>query len=34
LGHGLLNHEVGDDVVVHAPAGDLHFRVLAIEPHG
>jgi transcription elongation factor GreA len=33
LGHELLNHEVGDEVTVHAPAGDLHFKVVAIEPH-
>ncbi len=33
LGHELLNHEVGDKITVHAPAGDLHFKVVAIEPH-
>ena len=34
LGHELLDHEVGDEVTVRAPAGALHFKVLAIEPHG
>ena len=32
LGKALLDHQVGDDVLVHAPAGDLHYRVVALEP--
>ena len=32
LGQALLDHQIGDDVVVHAPAGDLHYRVVALEP--
>lgn len=34
LGHRLLSHEVGDEVVVDAPSGVLHFKVIAIEPTG
>lgn len=30
LGKALLGHRVGDEIVVHAPAGNLHFRVLAL----
>lgn len=30
LGKALLDHKVGDDVIVHAPAGDLRFRVVAL----
>ena len=33
LGQSLLGHAPGDDITVRAPAGDLHFRVLAIEPN-
>jgi len=32
LGKALLNHKVGDEVLVHAPAGDLQFRVVALGP--
>lgn len=32
LGKALLSRRVGDDVLVHAPAGDLRFRVVALEP--
>lgn len=28
LGQALLNRRVGDEVLVHAPAGDVRFRVL------
>lgn len=30
LGKALLNQRVGDEVLVHAPAGDLRFRVVAL----
>ncbi|MEZ4593199.1 MAG: transcription elongation factor GreA [Chloroflexota bacterium] len=32
LGKALLNHLVGDEIVVHAPVGDLQYRVLAVSP--
>lgn len=32
LGQALLSRRVGDDVVVHAPVGDLRFLVVALEP--
>ncbi|MCA9919998.1 MAG: transcription elongation factor GreA [Anaerolineales bacterium] len=32
LGKALLNHFVGDEVVVHAPVGDLAYQVLAVRP--
>jgi transcription elongation factor GreA len=31
LGQALLDHKVGDDVQVRAPAGTLHFRVVKIK---
>ena len=31
LGKALLDHRVGDDVVAHAPAGDLRMRVVALK---
>lgn len=30
VGHSLLNHKVGDEVVVHVPAGLLHYRIVAV----
>lgn len=32
LGKALLNHKVGEDVLVHAPAGDIEYRVVALKP--
>lgn len=31
LGQALLNHQAGDEVLVHAPAGAFRFRVVALE---
>lgn len=31
LGQALLDHKVGDDVAVRAPAGTLHFRIVKIK---
>ena len=31
LGRALLNHQVGDEVLVHAPGGDLSFRLVALS---
>lgn len=31
LGAALLRHKVGDEVVVHAPAGDIHYSIVAIS---
>ena len=31
LGQALLDHRVGDDVEVHAPAGKLRFKVVKIK---
>ena len=30
LGVALLHHKIGDEVTVHAPAGDIHYYVVAI----
>lgn len=32
LGKALLGHQVGEEVVVHAPAGEIHYTVLAVTP--
>lgn len=32
LGAALLNHLVGDEIVVHAPVGEIQYRVLAVSP--
>jgi transcription elongation factor GreA len=31
VGHALLKHRVGDDVAVTAPAGLLHYRIVAMR---
>ncbi|HEX6386165.1 MAG TPA: transcription elongation factor GreA [Anaerolineae bacterium] len=31
LGHALLNHKVGDEVIVKVPDGVLRFRVVAVK---
>lgn len=30
LGHALLHHKVGDEVIVKAPMGQLHYRIVAL----
>lgn len=30
LGHALLDHKVGDEVVVHAPAGEIRYRIVDV----
>lgn len=30
LGQALLGHKVGDEVSVHAPIGDLHYRIVSV----
>ncbi|MBK8901530.1 MAG: transcription elongation factor GreA [Anaerolineaceae bacterium] len=30
LGRALLGHKVGDEVDVHAPIGDLHYRIISV----
>lgn len=32
LGNALLNHQVGDEIVVHAPVGEIRFQVVAVRP--
>ncbi len=32
LGKALLDHQVGDKVVVHAPAGDIEYEIVAVIP--
>ena len=31
VGQGLIGHRAGDTVTIHAPAGDLQFRILSVE---
>jgi transcription elongation factor GreA len=31
VGYALLKHRVGDDVAVTAPAGLLHYRIVAVR---
>jgi transcription elongation factor GreA len=30
LGAALLHHKVGDEIIVHAPAGNIHYCILAV----
>jgi transcription elongation factor GreA len=30
LGRALLGRKVGDEVIVHAPAGDIRYRIMAV----
>lgn len=30
LGRALLDHKVGEEVVVHAPAGEIRYRIVAV----
>ena len=32
LGQALLDHKIGDEVVVHAPVGDIHYKITAVTP--
>lgn len=32
LGRALLNHKIGDEVVVQAPMGKLHYQIVALKP--
>lgn len=32
LGQALLGHRVGEEIVVHAPAGEIRYQVLAVSP--
>lgn len=31
VGQGLIGHRAGDTVVIHAPVGELTFKILAVE---
>lgn len=31
MGRALLGHKVGEDVVVKAPAGEIHYRIVAVQ---
>lgn len=31
VGQGLIGHRAGDTVVIHAPVGDLTFKILSVE---
>ena len=30
VGHGLMGHRIGDEIVIEAPAGELKFRILDV----
>jgi len=32
LGQALLEHKVGDEVIVHAPAGEIHYKIVSVTP--
>lgn len=32
LGKALLSHKIGEEVVVHAPIGELRYRIVGFEP--
>ena len=32
LGKALLDHQIGDEVIVHAPAGDIRYQIVAVAP--
>lgn len=32
LGKALLDHQVGDEIVVHAPAGEIRYQIVAVTP--
>ncbi len=32
LGKALLDHQVGDEVIVHAPAGEIRYQIMAVTP--
>lgn len=31
MGKALLGHKVGEDVIVVAPAGEMNFRIIAVQ---
>ena len=31
VGHGLIGHRAGETVIIHAPVGDLTFKILKVE---
>jgi transcription elongation factor GreA len=31
LGRALLNHKVGEEIIVHAPAGEIRYRIMAVR---
>ncbi|MFZ0546892.1 MAG: GreA/GreB family elongation factor, partial [Candidatus Promineifilaceae bacterium] len=32
LGLALINQKVGDEVIVHAPVGEIRYRIMAVTP--
>lgn len=32
LGQALLDHKIGDEIVVHAPMGDIYYKITAVTP--
>ena len=32
LGEALLGHQIGDEVIVHAPAGEIRYQIVAVTP--
>lgn len=32
LGQALLDHKVGEEVIVHAPAGEIRYQIVAVTP--
>ncbi len=32
LGKALLDHQIGETVIVHAPAGEIQYQIMAITP--
>jgi transcription elongation factor GreA len=32
LGHALLGHKVGDEVIVYAPVGEIRYQIVAVTP--
>jgi transcription elongation factor GreA len=31
-GKALLGHQIGDEVIVHAPAGEIRYQIMAVTP--
>lgn len=32
LGQALLGHNVGDEIIVHAPAGEIRYQIVSVTP--